>query len=198
MLDLDKLSLLPYSFYSRDTITVAKELLGKYMVYNNGREIVAGRVVETEAYLGKEDPACHSARGRDKRNEVMFGPAGYAYIYLIYGIHLCFNVTTGPPHKPEAVLIRALESVLGIEIMRKNRGKDDIFNLCSGPGKLVQAMGFGMELNGTSVVEGPIRFYAKNCKENFDIVTTTRIGISKAADWPLRFYVAQSRFVSKR
>ena len=198
MLDLDKLSLLPYSFYQRDTVTVAKELLGKYMVYINDKDIIAGKVVETEAYLGKEDPACHSARGRDKRNEAMFGPSGHAYIYLIYGIHLCFNVTTGPPHRPEAVLIRALEPVMGIDIMRKNRRQNDILNLCNGPGKLVQAMGIGMELNGTSVVEGPIRFYSESCKENFDIVTTTRIGISRAADWPLRFYVAQSRFVSKK
>jgi len=197
MLFEDK-DLLPYSFYQRDTVTVARELLGKYMVYKKGEDILVGRVVETEAYLGKKDPACHSAKGKNRRNYVMFGPSGHAYIYLIYGIHLCFNVTTGSQDKPEAVLLRALEPIEGLEIMRKNRGQKNIFNLCSGPGKLVQAMGIGMALNGTSVVEGPVKFYGCDKDKDFEIVTSTRVGISQAADWPLRFYIAGSRFVSKK
>lgn len=190
--------LLPYSFYQKDTISVAKGLLGKIMVFEDGPNRVAGMVVETEAYLGAEDPSCHSARGRSKRNEVMFGPSGHAYIYLIYGIYLCFNVTSGPDDRPEAVLLRAVEPLEGIRTMEKNRGQEDIHNLCSGPGKLVQAMGIDFSLNGTSVVEGPVRFFEEPEPRLFNIVETTRIGISKAADWPLRFYIEGNRFISKK
>lgn len=189
---------LPYSFYQQDTVTVARRLLGKVMAFENGFTSVAGRVVETEAYLGLQDPSCHSARGKSKRNKVMFGPSGHAYIYLIYGLHLCFNVTTGGEDCPEAVLIRAVEPLEGIEIMRKNRGQDSIYNLCNGPGKLVQAFGIPMDLNGTSVVEGPVKFYQVSGGEPFEIVETTRIGITKAADWPLRFFIKGNKFVSKK
>jgi len=189
---------LPYSFYSRDTVEVARDLLGKLMLFEQDGFCVGGIVVETEAYLGTEDPSCHSARGKSKRNAVMFGPSGYAYIYLIYGMHLCFNVTTGPENSPEAVLIRALEPVEGLQVMRKNRGQENLYNLCSGPGKLVQALGLDMSLNGTSVVEGKVRFFARENQRPEKIVTTTRIGITKAADWPLRFYLEGNRFVSKK
>lgn len=193
-----KRNALPYSFYQQNTVTVARKLLGKVMVFEDGFTSVAGRVVETEAYLGLEDPSCHSARGKSRRNEVMFGPSGHAYIYLIYGLYLCFNVTTGGQDSPEAVLLRAVEPLEGIEIMRKNRGQHSIYNLCSGPGKLVQAFGIPMALNGTSVVEGPVKFFEEPGGEPFEIVETTRIGISKAADWPLRFYIKGNRFVSKK
>lgn len=189
---------LPYSFYMQDTCTVAKKLLGKIMLFEGDEGPVAGKVVETEAYLGLDDPSCHSARGKTKRNAVMFGPSGHAYIYLIYGIHLCFNVTSGPENSPEAVLIRALEPLEGIDVMRKNRGQDSIYNLCSGPGKLVQALGIDMSLNGISVVEGRVKFLEDPNQKPFSIVQTTRIGITKAADWPLRFYINGSRFVSKK
>ncbi|MGI6554773.1 MAG: DNA-3-methyladenine glycosylase [Bacillota bacterium] len=190
--------ILPYSFYIQDTTTVAKNLLGKIMVFEGNEGLVSGKVVETEAYLGINDPSCHSARGKNRRNAVMFGPSGHAYIYLIYGMYLCFNVTSGPEGSPEAVLIRALEPLEGIDIMCKNRGQDSIYNLCSGPGKLVQALGIDMSLNGISVVEGRVKFLEQPSPEPFCIVQTTRIGISKAADWPLRFYIKGSKFVSKK
>ena len=189
---------LPYSFYRQDTVSVAKGLLGKVMLFEGAGQPLTGRVVETEAYLGLEDPACHSATGRSSRNSVMFGPSGHAYIYLIYGMHLCFNVTTGQGNSPEAVLLRAIEPLEGIEKMRENRGQDNIFNLCSGPGKLVQAMGIDKSLNGTSVVEGPVKFIEAPGGQPFAIVETTRIGISKAADWPLRFYISGSAFISRK
>lgn len=189
---------LPYSFYRKDTVTVARDLLGKVMYFKANGSPVAGKVVETEAYLGTKDPACHSARGKSTRNAVMFGPSGYAYIYLIYGIHLCFNVTSGADYSPEAVLIRALEPLEGLEVMRRNRGQDSIFNLCSGPGKLVQALGINMSLNGTSVVEGRVKFFDSLESTPAPIVETTRIGISKAADWPLRFYICGSQFISRK
>ncbi|NLK01288.1 MAG: DNA-3-methyladenine glycosylase [Clostridia bacterium] len=189
--------LLPISFYQRDTVTVAKELLGKHMVYSKGSDILAGKVVETEAYL-VGDPACHSIGGKTKRNEVMFGPSGFAYVFIIYGIHFCFNVTSGVDNRPEAVLIRALEPIKGIETMRRNRGQNEILNLCSGPGKLTQAMGIDMGYNGSSVVEGAIRFYESMEEDTFKVVTTTRVGISKAADWLLRFYIRDNEFISKK
>ena len=191
-------ALLPYGFYEKGTVTVARELLGKKMVVEEGGLLLAGTVVETEAYLGRDDPACHSASGKSRRNAVMFGPSGHAYIYLIYGIHLCFNITTGPPDKPKAVLIRALEPTDGIEIMRNNRGQENIFNLCSGPGKLVQAMGITMDHNGCSVVEGPIRFFNCPVQRAVEVTASARVGISKAADWPLRFYIKGNKFISKK
>lgn len=189
---------LPYSFYCRDTAAVAKDLLGKLMLYDNDGVPVGGIVVETEAYLGLKDPSCHSARGKSKRNAVMFGPSGHAYIYLIYGIYLCFNVTTGPEDSPEAVLIRALEPREGIQVMQRNRNQENLYNLCSGPGKLVQALGINMSLNGTSVVEGKVRFYELEESPTGRIIETARIGISRAVDWPLRFYLEGNKFVSKK
>jgi DNA-3-methyladenine glycosylase len=192
------MKVLPYSFYQRDTVSVARELLGKLMLFDNQGTSVGGIVVETEAYLGVEDAACHSARGKNKRNAAMFGPKGFAYIYLIYGMYLCFNVTTGPEDSPEAVLIRALEPVAGVDLMRKNRGKDGLLSLCSGPGKLVQALGIDMSHNGTSVVEGKVQFFDLGEHYSPDIVETTRVGITKAADLPLRFYIEGNRFISKK
>lgn len=192
------MKVLPYSFYCRDTVKVAKDLLGKLLVVKQDGISVGGTIVETEAYLGARDPSCHSAKGRSKRNAVMFGPSGHAYIYLIYGINLCFNVTTGPEDSPEAVLIRALEPVEGIEVMRINRKQHNLYNLCSGPGKLVQALGMDMSFNGTSVVEGNVRIYDPKTPVSVNIVETTRVGISKAVDWPMRFYIEGNKFISKK
>lgn len=190
------------SFFARDTVTVARELLGKLMVYRSPEGWVGGRVVETEAYVGPEDPACHSARGLTPRNQVMFGPAGYAYIYQIYGMHYCFNVTTAGDQRPEAVLLRALEPLIGLDIMYRRRrmqpGQERL--LASGPGRLVQALGLSKEQNGWSVTEGPIGFYQDpgyTISAN-DIVAAPRIGISQAADWQLRFYLRGNPHVSKK
>lgn len=189
--------LIPEEFYQRDTVTVARELLGKHMIHHLPAGPVGGVVVETEAYLGPGDPASHSARGKTKRNAVMFGPAACAYVYKIYGIHFCFNVTCDSPVKPAAILIRAIEPKIGIEIMTRLRNTDRLTNLCSGPGKLAQAMDINLDINGTSVVTGPVRFYYAN-QDPGEIVVAKRIGISQAEHLPLRFYIANNRFVSRK
>lgn len=188
---------LGYDFFARDTKKVACELLGTYMVHFSPEGVTSGRVVETEAYLGPSDPACHSARGRTERNAVMFGPAGFVYVYLIYGVHYCINITTDKPEVPAAVLIRALEPVAGLELMQRRRGTHKLKELCRGPGRLAQAMGITRELNGTSAIEGPIRFYPPLPGDpRPDIVVAPRIGIREATDWLLRYYVRGSPFVS--
>lgn len=185
-------------FYARDTVTVARDLLGQYLVVCGPEGVSGGQVVETEAYLGLNDPASHSSRGKTKRNAVMFGPAGRAYIYQIYGMYFCFNVTTDAPDVPAAVLIRAIQPAIGVELMQSRRPGQSLRNLCRGPSRLVQALGIRKEFNGTSVVHGPIRFVAGEKIKPEDIVATGRIGVSQAADAPLRFYIAGSQYVSKR
>lgn len=185
-------------FYARDTVIVARELLGQYLVVTGPEGVCGGRVVETEAYLGAGDPACHSSRGKTERNAVMFGPAGQAYIYQIYGIYLCFNVTTDAPQVPAAVLIRAVQPEIGVELMQARCPARSLRDLCRGPARLVQALGIRKEFNGTSVMHGPIRFVAGEKIKPEDIVAAGRIGISQAADAPLRFYLAVSQYVSKR
>ncbi|MDS1030914.1 DNA-3-methyladenine glycosylase [Bacillota bacterium LX-D] len=185
-------------FYLRDTELVAQEMLGKWLVYDSSGGLTAGIIVETEAYLGKKDPSCHSAKGCTERNKVMFGPAGVFYIYFIYGVHYCLNVTTASLDRPEAVLIRALEPKVGIELMRERRHKEKVTELCSGPGKLVQAMGISKTLNGTSSFEGPLGIYDSLESLNFEITVTARVGIKEAANWPLRYYIKGSQYVSKK
>lgn len=189
---------LPLSFYERETTVVAKELLGHYLFHHDPEGMIAGRIVETEAYLGRDDPACHSYRGITPRCQSMFGSAGRIYVYLIYGMYYCFNITTDIPEVPAAVLIRALEPVTGIEIMRKRRRKDKLRDLCSGPGKLAAAMGFDKTFDGQSLLTGPVGVSPGQLKPDEEIITATRIGISRAVDWPLRFYLSNNPFVSKK
>jgi len=196
--------ILPPAFYERDTVTVAKGLLGCLLVHQEEAKTTMGWIVEVEAYL-RGDPAAHSFRGRTKRNSVMFGPPGHAYLYLIYGLHTCINVVTQPEGTGEAVLIRALEPAIGIELMEERRGTDDPLALASGPGKLTQALGITMDLNGTSLsgdrlqVLSPITLPGRRPEGAAgEIVQTTRVGITKAADRPLRFYLKGSRYVSRR
>lgn len=193
--NLDK-NILPLSFYRRRADVVAKDLLGKELVFTTKEGSTSGIIVETEAYLGPGDAASHSARGKTRRNATMFGPAGRAYVYLIYGIHYCFNITTDKDTVPSAVLIRALEPRQGIELMQRRRGKENVRELCSGPGKLAQAMGFDKSVDGSSVLTD--KLCVRECREvaESEIVTTTRIGITKAAHLPLRFYIANSRYIS--
>ena len=190
-------------FYQRETITVAKALLGKILVHDSSQGTTAGRIVETEAYLGPEDQAAHSSGGRrTARNEVMFGQKGHAYVYFIYGLYHCFNVTVGKvPGKPEAVLIRALEPVAGEDIMAERRGpkKMNVTNLTNGPSKLCMAMDISKAQNKTDLTAPPL--YIKDAppvpKEN--IVEKTRIGVDYAGEWknkPWRFYIRGSKFVS--
>jgi DNA-3-methyladenine glycosylase len=188
-------SILPASFYERDPERVARDLLGKIVVH--GR--MAGRIVETEAYLGLEDLAAHASRGLTARTRVLFGPPGHAYVYLIYGMYECLNLVAEPEGKGGCVLIRALEPVSGLERMRKRRpAARRIEDLCSGPGKLTLAMGITRALNGAPVTRGDLTVRAPSAAEAVEIAVSSRIGITQCADWPLRFYVAGNRFVSKR
>ncbi|WP_027417978.1 DNA-3-methyladenine glycosylase [Aneurinibacillus terranovensis] len=205
---------LPKSFYHRNTLDVAKELLGKYLVHNiEGVERV-GKIVEVEAYLGPHDKAAHSYNGRrTPRNEVMYGPPGYAYVYFIYGMYHCVNVVTNDREKPEAVLIRALEPVAGIKEMALARfGKElpltdrEYRNLCSGPGKLCQALSITREDNGLDLSGKKLYItYPPDERESrekrFEIVAAPRVGIAyaeEAVHYPWRFYIKGNPFVSKK
>ena len=172
-------------FYVRDTIEVARELLGALLVHWTPEGIISGRIVETEAYL-RNDPACHASRGMTQRNKVMFGPPGHAYVYFTYGMHYCMNAVTQPEGIGEAVLIRALEPLEGIELMRRNRRTDDLRVLCSGPARLTEALGIGRGHNGLDLITSCLTVAAG--ERVGDIVQTTRIGIKEAADDPWRFY----------
>ena len=178
-------------FFKQSTTELAKALLGKYLVYGDLR----GKIVETEAYLYRDDPGCHAARGLTPRNAPMFGPAGRSYVYLIYGMYYCLNVVSGKTGEGEAVLIRAIEPVQGIEIMEERRKTSKIENLCNGPGKLTQAFGITREHNNLCFLTGELQIH--NSREKPEIITSTRIGLSAGQDLELRFYIAGSRFVSK-
>jgi DNA-3-methyladenine glycosylase len=195
--------LLDESFYNQKTITVAKKLLGTYLVHETPHGRAAGRIVETEAYLFRNDPACHAHKGKTQRNAVMFGPPGHAYIYFIYGMYHCFNVVTAREGVGEAVLIRALEPVEGIELMEKRRGTSELRNLCSGPGKLVQALGLTPKLNGHCLLRPPLSIWSHlsfggKLPGGSEIVSTPRIGINLGMELPLRFYLKGSLFASRR
>lgn len=188
-----------HSFFKGSTEDVAKKLLGKILVRNYNGKILSGKIVETEAYLDENDLASHSAVGLTERNKVMFGEAGLAYVYFTYGMHYCFNVVTGEEGKGSAVLIRALEPLEGIELMKKFRQKNDLHILTNGPAKLCQALKIDKKLNGIDLKKSSEIFIAElEIEENFEIVVTTRIGIEKSKDLPLRFYIKENKFVSKK
>lgn len=187
---------LSVDFYARDTEQVAKELLGKLLVHMTEEGTTLGKIVETEAYL-KDDPACHASRGMTPRNSVMFGPPGRAYVYFTYGMHYCFNTVTATEGVGEAVLIRAVEPLEGLDLMRKRRGRDRLHELCAGPARLVQAFGITKEHNKTDLTRGPL-FIASSDEPTPEIYTTTRIGIKEGADLPLRFYIQGNKFISKK
>lgn len=189
------------SFYAQETIAVAKALLGTYLVHESKEGKTVGRIVETEAYLWG-DPACHAYRRKTTRNATMFGPAGNAYVYQIYGIHYCVNVVTAPEGVGEAVLIRALEPINGIDLMEMRRGIQVGKNLCNGPGKLVEAMGITRAMNGISLLGDQMyilsadTYVLPSMSPEFEIFTTTRIGISQGVDLPYRFYISGNPCVS--
>ncbi|MBV8845026.1 MAG: DNA-3-methyladenine glycosylase [Bryobacterales bacterium] len=186
---------LPRSFYNRHAIELARSLLGKILEHGPA----AGRIVETEAYLGLSDAAAHASRGRTARTEVLFGPPGHAYVYFIYGMYECLNIVAEPEGSPGCVLIRAVEPLRGIEEMRRRRRAiQRVEDLANGPGKLTLALGITRRLNGADVTRGPLIVCAPERDEPFEIAVSPRIGITKNADWPLRFYIAKSRFVSMR
>jgi DNA-3-methyladenine glycosylase len=187
-------TILPAKFYERHAAEVAPDLLGKILVHGP----TAGIIVETEAYLGLDDLAAHASRGRTGRTEVLFGPPGRAYVYFIYGMYECLNLVAEPEGVPGCVLIRALEPVAGIELMRRRRpGARRRKDLASGPGKLTIAMDIGRRHNGANVVSGPITVRVLSREPAFGIEVTPRIGIRHCADWPLRFLIAGNPFVSR-
>lgn len=195
--------MLSREFFAQDTVSVARELIGaRVHVQSEGGELV-GRIVETEAYLGEDDPASHAARGPTPRSAIMFGPPGVAYVYFIYGVHHCLNFVTGPEGKAGAVLIRALEPVRGQQVMAERRGLDPIRfrdrDLCSGPGKLCQALGIDQKWNGAALDgSAPHRLWVSPRQETpGEVVASPRIGIRKAVEWPYRFCEAGSGFLSR-
>ncbi|MES1258247.1 MAG: DNA-3-methyladenine glycosylase [Acidobacteriota bacterium] len=186
--------ILPRGFYARDAVVVARDLLGKVLVHGEAR----GIIVETEAYLGGDDLASHSAAGITNRTRVIFGPPGHAYVYLSYGMHECLNIVAEPEGKAGCVLIRALEPVGGLEVMRsRRRAARSDRDLTSGPGKLTQAMGITRAHYGADLTSGELTVHAPLGEGNFDIEVTPRVGISKCEDWPLRFLIRGNRFVSR-
>jgi DNA-3-methyladenine glycosylase len=178
------------AFYARSVHDVARDLVG--CVVRHGR--TAGRIAETESYHMQE-PACHAFAGVTSRTRTLFGPPGHAYVYFSYGIHSLLNAVAEQDGVGAAVLIRALEPVDGLELMRRRRAVRRDEELCNGPGKLTQALGIGLSLNGTSLVDGPIEVLARESEPR--IVMGERIGITKAADLPWRFCDADSRHVSR-
>ena len=190
--------ILPAAFYDRDTELVSRELLGCVLECTTAEGKASGVIVETEAYVGEHDPACHAAAGRTKRTTPLYGRPGIAYVYFIYGMYWCVNAVTRAEGLPSAVLIRALEPLAGIELMRARRGpaRSDR-ELANGPGKLCIALGIGREHNGVSLQRGALVIREGERVADRDVVVAPRIGIKKAADWPLRWYVRNNEFVSR-
>ncbi len=190
-------SALPPGFYARPAARVARDLLGRFLISAVGGTPCGGQIVETEAYEGLDDPASHawSRTGRTARNDPLFGIPGTAYIHLNYGIHWCLNAVTDAEDEPGGVLIRAIDPVWGLEIMRERRGRDD---LTSGPGKLTRALGIGPELQRHRLDTLPVWIGRGTPTPETEVERTTRIGISRGADRPLRFYDRRSRWVSHR
>jgi DNA-3-methyladenine glycosylase len=178
------------SFFARSVHEVAPDLIGVTLLVDG----VGGRIVEVEAY-DHEDPASHGFRGRTKRNASMFGPAGYAYVYRSYGIHWCLNLVCGSDGVPEAALVRALEPTAGLQLQRERRGVADPRALCSGPGKLCQALGVTGAHDGLALDAPPFRLAERDAVP--EIVTGPRIGITQATELSWRYGLAGSRFVSR-
>ena len=183
------------AFYERPTVDVARDLLGQVLVSVTPGGHTAGRIVETEAYLGADDPASHAARLRTGRVEAMWGEPGIAYVYRSYGIHAMLNVVTEPVGETGAVLIRALEPVLGVDLMRARRGVDDERLLCSGPGKLCQALGIALEMHGTDLVTSD-RLWIAPGETPSEVSASSRIGISRGQAHPWRYWMTRNPHVS--
>lgn len=186
------------SFYARPTPEVARRLLGHILVSDVGGRRTAGRIVETEAYIGPDDPACHGyGARRTRRNASLFARPGTAYVYFTYGMHWCLNAVTERPGFPAAVLIRALEPLEGLATMRRRRGGVPDRQLCSGPARLCQALGVSGREDGIPLTRGRLRVVRAPSRQRYAIMMTARIGITRAADWPLRFLIEDSPWVSR-
>jgi DNA-3-methyladenine glycosylase len=199
MTQVRRAATLPVAFFRRPTEVVAQDLLGTVIVSTAGGELTTARIVETEAYLGYDDPASHGyLHRRNARNQALFGPPGSWYVYLSYGMHWCANLVCQRTGLASAVLLRALEPLDGLDVMRRRRGPVPDRELCSGPGKLCQALGIMRDLDGRGMAESEVMVHRPRSTEEDTIVATSRIGITKAADWPLRFVVAGSPWLSRK
>lgn len=181
---------LPRAFYARDAVVVARALLGRVLECDLGRERVAGRIVEVEAYRGARDPASHAFRGETPRNRVMFGPPGHAYVYFTYGMHHCLNVVCGREGVAAAVLVRALEPLAGLELARERRGVQEAARLMRGPGCVAQALGLTRVHDGSDLVGGPLRVTREPARRfGRRIACGTRVGIRVGLEHPWRFWL---------
>lgn len=190
---------LPVAFFRRPAELVAAELVGKVVVSTVGGALTSGRIVETEAYLGYDDPASHGyLHRRNARNAALFGAPGIWYVYLSYGMHWCANLVCERAGLANAVLLRALQPIDGLDVMRRRRGAVSDRQLCSGPGKLCQALGITRDLDGTAMAAGPVVVLRTAPVVTHVVAATPRIGITKAADWPLRFHLSGSDWTSRK
>ncbi|MEQ8473760.1 MAG: DNA-3-methyladenine glycosylase [Marinoscillum sp.] len=202
MNDLSSYEKLPLTFYKRsDVVEVARDLLGKYLCTNIGGKITVGKIVETEAYSGQNDKACHAHKGLTKRTSTMYQEGGRAYVYLCYGIHHLFNIVTNEDGLADAVLIRAVEPMINTEVMQERRGTKVAYKkLTAGPGTLTQALGIVTEFNGSSLLDDQIWVAKVKQSEPFKIVVDRRIGVDYAGEdafLPWRFFIRGNEFVSK-
>lgn len=188
--------MLNQSFFTKNADELAQDLLGCTLVHKTPEGTTEGIIVETEAY-SQEDAASHTFKGETARTKAMFGPAGHAYIYFTYGMHYCFNVVSGQPGHGQGVLIRALKPTEGIKLMQKRRKKDNEKELCNGPAKLVQAMGISKADYGKPLFGNNELFIKRQDQLKIEIQKGPRIGITKAKDAPLRFWIKDSTYVSK-
>jgi DNA-3-methyladenine glycosylase len=203
MIDTIPKAILPRKFYIRPVITVARDLLGKMLIKKDGNKVLAARIVEVEAYDGKIDEASHSFNGKTKRNEVMFNEGGYFYVYFTYGAHFCCNVVTGKKDHGAAVLIRAVEPLLGIDKMIENRfgrelkSEKEIYNLTSGPGKVCKAFGFNKDHSGLDLTSSDIFIVDQPKIKKDRIGDSKRIGITKSVNLPWRFFEIGNQYLSR-
>jgi len=193
-----KLHPLERSFFVRNTRVVAIELLGKILSVHHPRKTLHTRIVETEAYFGSTDPASHAYRGMTPRNQVMFGPPGFSYVYFIYGNHYCFNIVTEPDGIPGAVLVRAVEPLVGTRAMMMKRHVTCVTHTTNGPGKLTQALGITKRHTGCDIIRGSLFSVSNDSTDTHDIIlgASRRIGIRKGNKSLLRFYIKENAFVS--
>jgi len=186
------------AFYERETEIVAREMLGTVLECETDEGLASGIIVETEAYLGEHDLACHAAAGRTLRTDALYGPPGTSYVYFIYGMYWCFNAVTRAEGSPSAVLVRALEPLDGLALMHKRRPRiESDVELANGPGKLCAALGIDGSMSARSLQRKPVIIREGKPVSDEQVEVTTRIGITKSADWPLRWIVRGNRFVSK-
>ncbi len=196
---------LPRKFYLQDTLEIARGLLGKYLVHEDAQGMTIGKIVETEAYLGKDDPASHAFGGKKtERTEVQFKVGGHVYVYLIYGMYNCFNIVTEKEGEPKSVFVRALEPIAGQDLMRDRRGitdesVDGLVELTNGPGKLCMAMDIDTSMSGKDLCEDEIFVTYPKDEDHMKIVSSERINIDYAGEakrWPWRFFIKDNSFVS--